>query len=228
MAQINLLQGQQGAGKKKKIPGSGGTGKALDPAAGRGLKFDFDFKNLTKNLSRWFYQISLGVIVLMVLIAVWFFYYQFSLEKQLSSARSKEMVFASSPKELKDLQDNKKNLEDALQVLKDILENKTLLSPILNFLSNDVPDGVWFEQITFLKQPAGKDKEIRVFNLKIKGSVYSPVAGNEIDILEKFTRVLKADTAFSDLISNIKFGTVSKGIIAKQEITNFDMEIILK
>jgi len=120
-------------------------------------------------------------------------------------------------------------LEDALVILKGILENKTYLAPIMNALSNDVPDGIWFNQVVFQQQSSAKDKDAaKVFILKINGFIYSRVAGSEIDILEQFTRLLKDDNLLKDSIDNVKIGTVSKSAIVKQDITNFDMEILFK
>jgi len=222
MAQINLLQ-TQGAGKKKKILADGA--KPGSQAKSQPFKFDFNIKSLSK----WFYQVSAGVIIFMVLTGASLFYFSFRAGKELNAAKNKELIFSGSPKELKELQDKKKNLEDALVILKGILENKTYLAPIMNALSNDVPDGIWFNQVVFQQQSSAKDKDAaKVFILKINGFIYSRVAGSEIDILEQFTRLLKDDNLLKDSIDNVKIGTVSKSAIVKQDITNFDMEILFK
>jgi len=222
MAQINLLQGQ--SKKKKTIVPEGskiGQGKSVL----QGFKFDFNIKNLSK----WFYWISSAVVAVMVVVGGLLFYSSMRIEKEFNATKNKELILSGSPKEMKDLQDKKTNLEGALKILKDILENKTFIAPIMNALSNDVVDGIWFNQVVFLKVGSSKDKDApKVFNLKIRGSVFSASLGNEIDILEQFTRVLKEDGLLKGIISNINIGTVSKGLIAQQEITNFDMEILFK
>jgi hypothetical protein len=97
----------------------------------------------------------------------------------------------------------------------------------MNALSNNIPDGIWFNEVIFVQKAFAKDTA-KVFSLGINGSIYGKIAGSEIDMLEQFTRMLKEDNLLKDSITSVKIGTVSKSSIAKQEITNFDMEILFK
>ncbi len=195
MIEINLLPEELRA-KTRKAVSNAPAGKGFDPT----------------------YLVYAVPVVIAVLLVTHFYLglVSFSLQGRsrtlnkewsgLESQRQKIVSFKS---------ETEVNSQDAMII--DELTNKSIRwSEKLNRLSQDLPPGVWFNDIAISRK-----------NLEIKASVFS-LDSNGVDLINRFLYNLKNDKAFFKDFISVETGNMVTKKLGSYEVMDFTLSGVLK
>ena len=92
-------------------------------------------------------------VVLLVFASIYLFYYlELEIEykeKQLSTLKTELAALDKIIKEVKDLERDKKVVEERIKIIEDLIANQSHLSRVLGEFSKSILDEVWVENLTF-------------------------------------------------------------------------------
>jgi len=144
-----------------------------------------------------------------ILICVLFFFsareMTKSVQRELTWAKGKVSGYQPALKELKELKDEKVELQHRLATIKDLVANRSFWPLILYGISRSLPDNIWLTKLA--KSVQGEDQVITIEGFSLNQTIG---IGKFVENLNK-----------SSLFKEIAISVVSRSNIGKIEVMDF-------
>jgi len=184
------------------------------------------------------FKLSRVLIILFIILlafATAYLYYYLELqidfkEQQLKTMKSELAAIEKVIKEVKDLEKDKKLIEDRITVIQGLIDNQSRLSRILGEFSASILDEVWVDNLTLSARILGEFSasildEVWVDNLTLSANQTFNFTANTYNnyLVAKYMVTLKNDPTFD----NIELSYVRKNKIREEDrdvdIVNFKL-----
>ncbi|MDD5347461.1 MAG: hypothetical protein PHT59_02465 [Candidatus Omnitrophica bacterium] len=139
---------------------------------------------------------------------------------------SRGMQVRALNKRLQNLEPQRKEVEQAKaldadpdkKLLADFMDSRILWSKKLNTVSLQLPPGVWCNEMSMARR-----------ELAIKGSVVSvSLAGNEIDLINRFMSALRNDKEFMKEFRTIELGPLNSRTLGQFNVQDYSITVTAK
>ncbi len=179
-------------------------------------------------------------VVIGVIIAVMIFAWSAmaikisSYNHELKSLKQKETTFAVEPQKMIKLNEQKDKLLKRLEFLQEFTEKKFLWSEKLKRIAELIPDGVWLTDLSFEKKvtmtdiEGNKAQQEEKSVISIKGRAVAPVIQEAVQLVGNFRDKLEKDKDFFKDFKEIRLSSLTKGIVAKRDIMNFELYCVIE
>jgi Tfp pilus assembly protein PilN len=158
-----------------------------------------------------------GIAVILSLIWVVLNFNLGAKQARLNELNSRWSKIEKDIKRLEELRLNKANLKKRAQFINRALGSEVHWAELLNRLSDALPDGVWFTNIS-IKTKSGASRE-----LKITGRAVSLGDEEMVELIERFVKNLSEMDIFSRNFSDIKLGALNRIKVGEWDTMKFEL-----
>ncbi len=147
-------------------------------------------------------------------------------EKVHHEIDEKVKVLVVNPQEIEDLKKERAALEKKVKLIDELSSRKFYWYQKLELLSKILPDGIWFEEIsfkprkaTFVKKSTTVEKEQMELSLKAVAVAFS--LDDAISLIGGFVGKIEKNPEFAEAFEDIDYNT-TKGTIGGLDVMKFD------
>ena len=96
-----------------------------------------------------------------------------------------------------------KQLAGRLAFLTQLKQGRPVITEKLSILARTLPDGVWFDGVSFSDHVDAGGPQRRQAKLTVEGACFLPETHNEVEVISRFAAALKSDAAFTRNLSQV-------------------------
>ncbi|MDD5108269.1 MAG: PilN domain-containing protein [Candidatus Omnitrophica bacterium] len=156
------------------------------------------------------------LLSLLVLVHLYFGVVSISQNGKLASLNRKWIELGPQKKVLDEFNQRYSTASQDAGLMQLLIRQRVLWAQKLNDLSLNLPVGVWFNDISFVKQ-----------NITIQGSVVS-LKMEELNLINRLLNSLKTDNGFSKDFTNLELSNVQKRAVGSYDVADFVLQGALK
>lgn len=160
--------------------------------------------------------IGVGTIIALVVGLIVFAVFVMVQQANLGRLDREWKSLAKERAQLEHIQAEQKSLAERSEAITKLIEGQSVWTPLLNQLSDAVPDGVWYTRLV-LDQPSG--------TLVLGGSALAREGGG-MQSVSRLLNALQAEQTFTSVFQKITLQSVTTRMVGSVEVLDFTIECL--